>query len=110
MSDSREALPPCYRPVDGAPWKVWIQAGKVWPRGDQPYRDTPDGMMVDREILGGLTGKLLRSDGSWLGVVGAQLHSQNGRWHSPLYTLLVPSHLMRLDRPWRRPDDTGLQH
>jgi hypothetical protein len=66
MSESEDQGAPCYRPVD-PPQKVWIKASQVWPRGDQPYRDTPEGMVVDHEILGGLTGKLLRADGARLG-------------------------------------------
>jgi hypothetical protein len=102
---------PCYRPVR-PPRKVWIKATKLWAKDHgELYRNKPDGVVLDREVLGGLTGQVLRADGGWLAEVTFQLHSANGRWHSPLYTQLVPSHLIRWDRTGRPLDeDTGLPH
>jgi hypothetical protein len=103
-------LAPCYRPVR-PPRKVWIKATKLWAKDHgELYSNKPDGVVLDREVLGGLTGQVLRADGGWLAEVTFQLHSANGHWHSPLYTQLVPSHLVRWANSTARDPYADLLH
>jgi hypothetical protein len=91
---------------------VWVKASKLWnPGPHHEYGDNPDGAELDFEVLGLLTGMVLRADGGWLAEVRIVLHSRNGRWHGGPYTQLVPSHLVRWHRVSGRGETgSGLSH
>lgn len=100
-----------FRRVD-PPIRVWVDVHRLLPRdAHDVYRNTPDGLNLEREVIGLVDGWAKRSDGGWLARVTYQLPLQDESGATELVTHYVPSHLVRRHSLVRRDRErSGLGH
>lgn len=100
-----------YRRVD-PPIRVWVDVHRLLARdAHDMYRDTPDGLDLDHEVIGLVDAWAKRGDGGWLARVSYQLPLRNGGGATELITHYVPSHLIRRYSLVRRDRErSGLGH
>jgi hypothetical protein len=75
------------------------------------YRDTPDGLDLDHEVIDMVDACAKRGDGGWLVRVSYQLHVRDNSECTELITHYVPDHLVRRGSHGRRGRErSGLGH
>jgi len=84
-----------FRSLD-APRRVWVDVHRLLARDvHDVYRDTPDGLDLDHEVIGLVDAWAKRGDGGWLARASYQLPLRAGGGATELITHYVPSHLIR---------------